>query len=447
MATETKLASLLGNARQRLREVRDWVTEHSSEIIYAIVFAIVFAWPAARFIDPPKHDPYIIHVVESAVTDYETKKVFEGLVRKWSTNPPMIGDAPVQLRLTTLREDTPGTAVLTAEEILRAPDTLMVIGHLPSGLTEASLPVYLGARPPVPYISTTASDDDLLAQCDAKCYGNDAFVPLIQSAPTNSDQGESAVRFAIQNGKRHFLIVTEEDPESDTYLSGMVAAYRRAVYNVYKGMGATVVGNTKIGAPPSERQIKEWNPDCVLYAGRAGAALTLLHSLTGKNLLVVFSDAVIETRVSDDKLMDFTAARFTYPADAADYNRHINVYGVDAVSIAEQIIGDLNRRGSDLRNRLKSLVHIETVLDARRNLVRVMEENSDSRTWYACETGTACVFDKHTRPNGMYYVTRFNGMFHVWQLRGGGGSEMSDIDGWHPPKVIAPQEAPGKAQK
>jgi len=142
---------------------------------------------------------------------------------------------------------------------------------------------------------------------------------------------------------------------------------------------------------------------------------------------VILSDSVVETRGSNARLAALTSVRFTYPTDATDYNRHVSAYGKDAVSISKQLMGDLNKRGGDVWFKLRSFIHIETIQGARRNLVRVMMENAETRTWYACESSTACVFDQHRRVSGM---------FHVWQVNERGEAhEMLDVDGWHPPRV------------
>jgi hypothetical protein len=410
--------------RWRFGNWKSWAVEHKGEILWAFVFAIIFAWPAARFIEPPKHDPYRVAVVEYSHTDDDTQKMFNNLSLDWSKQPPMVGDVPVNLEVRRLVDDTPNAAKRAAQDLLGSLDMLMVIGHLPSGLTEVSIPMYMEAHPPMPYISTTASDDDLLVRCEGKCSDSDGFVPLIQPSPRNSDQGDSAVRFAIQNGKKRFLIVTEVDQDNKTYLDNMVEGFEHAINNSGR---ATVVGTHSIGAPPSDQQIRDWSPDCILYAGRAGAAETLLHSIHGKELMVILSDSVIETRVNDEKLMVLSPVRFTYPTDAADYNRHVSVYGKDAVSISRQLIEDLNKNGGDFRYQLRSLVHLENIQDARRSLVEVMKKNAASRTWYYCESSSACVFDHHRR---------INGMFHVWRLDENNKTEMLDIDGWHPPRTV-----------
>jgi hypothetical protein len=416
--------------KSHTRRLKTWVREHKGEVVWALVFAIVFAWPAARFIEPPKHDPYKIHVVEFSHTDEDTKKMFETLAQDWSNQPRRIGDVPVQLQETALRDDSSVAAKETAERLAQAPDTLMVIGHLSSGLTKVSLPVYLGARPQVPYVSTTASDDELLGRRDGNGLEMSDFVPVLQPSPRNSDQGASAVRFAIQKQKHDFLIVTEDDPNNETYSSNMIQAYRLAAGE----NGANVVGTHKMGPPPSPGKLETWRPDCVLYAGSVGGALTLLRSLKDENIMVILSDSVIESRGTDKRLLDLSSLHnsvyVTYATNAADYSLHSNLYGKEAVGIAEQLIDDLAKRGVDLRYRLKSLAHLEHVEDARRNLVRIMAENQQYRAWYACESEGACIFDKHKRQNGM---------FHVWHLPAAIGSEMQDVDPWHRPKIVARQ--------
>ncbi len=412
---------VLRRIRFLLRLERLWAGKHKEEITWALVFAILFAWPAARAVDPPKHEPYKIPVVISGNTDEDTRNFLADLEIKFH---PKLGDVPVELVPTFLpRADSPEVDLdnvrNTAKTLTAAPDTLMVIGHLSSGATEASLPIYLSARPQVPYISTTASDDNLLSRCGPQC-SDKGFIPMLQPSPTNNDQADSAVRFALQNGKRRFLIVTEDDTGNDIYLSSMIQGYRRAI----RGFpGAGVVGTHRIGSPPTKQELDDENPDCALYAGGIGGAQTLLASLVGRNVLVLLSDAVIETRGSDDTLTGLGLVRFTYQNDAAYYKDKTNVYLQDAVGIARQAIEDLNNRGGDSTYVLKSLVHLEGIADARRNLARTIAQSAEWRTWYSCTSEPECVFDVRGH--------RQNGMFHVWELRTSG--EMLDVDGWHPP--------------
>jgi hypothetical protein len=412
------------------RVVREWAAEHKGEIIWAVVFAILFAVPAARFLDPLENHPYWVHIVTDRHTDGETKDVFENVAKDWQKDKPTIGVVPVFLDVIYLKDDDVQTK---AEELVKAPDTLMVIDYLPSGLTEKSLPIYLGARPQVPYISTIATDDDLLVACKStpRCYLKDGRYPLIQISPRNVDEGEAAVRYAVQKHKYRFLIVTDDERDQDNkplpYLTNMYQAYSHGIEGS-ADKGALFIADYMMGNPPTPEQFKDWNADCILYAGRPGPAQALLNSLAGRDILVILSDSVVVERGTDDNLANFAAARFTYPSDATDYNLHTNVYGRDAVSIARQLINDLDKRGGDPRYRTLSHLNMATVGDARRNLVRIIAENFASRTWYDCESAAGCQFGQKPPHN------RSNGMFHVWQLGSKNGGEMLDIDGWHAPR-------------
>ena len=67
---------------------KSWIFEHKGEIFWALVFAVFFAWPAARFIDPPEHHPYEIRVIEYSHTDDDTQKMFANLALEWSKQSP-----------------------------------------------------------------------------------------------------------------------------------------------------------------------------------------------------------------------------------------------------------------------------------------------------------------------------------------------------------------------
>lgn len=438
---ERSIHALERGAHRGLLFFRDWAVYHKGEILWAAIFAFLVGW----FLAPPKPQPYTIYVVADPRTDPETMAVFRAIEQSSPTDELYLGDVPVLVKVETLREPTTDAATREANELLNRDDTLLVIGHLPSQLIQGSLPTYFQAQPPVPFLTTIASDEDLLSNCHQvgrKCFQDGWFSPLLQLSPTNEDQGEAAIRFATQHGRRHFLIVTDDDPSNETYSEDLLKAYHRAIdqFNQeHKDNGdlAGIVGRYRLNRLPDKEILKKSGIDCVLYAGELEAAHALLHGFPSPQPLVILSDSSLASRLSDNALSDFTPARFTYQTDAADYNSHTNVYGTDAYWIAKQLIGDLNKRGGDFRYWAKSLVHIHSVNDARRSLVRTMEENSISRTWYRGapnergDLGTAYVFDQHRRVGGI---------FHVWQLKQLAtkpGSQMEDIDNWHPPKAIA----------
>ncbi len=424
------------------RSIRHWSHHHQSEILWAALFAVVVAW----LLDPPKPHPYTIYVVVDHRTDPETRAVFDSIEQNSQTDALNIGDVPVQVKVETLDDAQTSTAVAKANELVNRPDTLLVIGHLPSPLIEESLFSYLHANPPVPILTTTASDEDLLVKCRQRglaCFQDGWFAPLLQLSPTNKEQGRAAIRFATQNLRNRFLIVTENDFNADPYARDLIQAYHDAIdeFNDERkpGRGAAgVVGKYKLEHLPDKALLSKLRPDCVLYAGELETAHGLLNRFPEPQPMVILSDSTLESRLSDNALSEFTPMRFTYQTDAADYNDHTNVYGLDAYWIARQLIGDLNNRGGDLRYWFKSLLHFHAAKDARRSLVRVMEENSTARTWYRGHPG-------QQEPGATYVFSRekrVDGMFHVWQLKkesAKAGSEMIDIDNWHPPRMSRPR--------
>ncbi len=437
------------------RRIRRWLRHHKVEIILAVIFAVPFAFLAERLVGVHEHDPYKIHVVESTDTDKETKELFDDLANHSPLRVQSMGDVPVKLEVSILPNDDIATAQKLAADLATAPDTLMIIGHLPSGITEAILPIVMKERPQIPYISTSASADELLANCDPKDVAVNGFVPLIQPSPRNCDEAAAAVKYALQEKKQRFLLVTDKPPEKDPYLASLSSAWEK---EIVKGH-ASVVGNHAMDLPLSDEQLKNWNPDCILYAGGVGVAQTLMNSLASSEslakalmasevkLLAIFADSVIESRDKDTNLISLSTAprgkvtnlngltdlRFTYAANADDYNVHDNEYAQDALRIATQLIADLSERGGDLRYRLRSLLHLETVKDARRNLIQIMAQNAHLRSWYECNGGEPCVFTKFYGSEGMFHSRRINGMFHVWEADSG-TAKMKDVDYWHPPK-------------
>jgi len=474
-----------------VRLIREWAAKHTGEIAWAFVFAVLAGYAFAIYIEDPK--PYTIYVVADPDTNSEIMSK-DFLPEEQKESFAKIGDVRVRVKIETLANQEVGTAKQKAIELVAKPDTLLVIQHGRSQHVENSLKTYLGTRPQVPVIATVATDDELLIQCknDNSCYDEgwfqpaqqdtSRFVPVLQLSPTNEVQGSSAVQFAAQKNKRRFLVVSSNDPVNESYANNMVKAYSVAVYAAH----AELVGIRKTDSLPSERSFQILKPDCVLYAGGVGEAQALLNYLASvqrpsKELMVIFSDSVIESRGTDEDLAAFSPmhtgpaftsapdpfvipaaeikrlptgrkpmpstasgllVHFTYQTDANDYNAHTNGYAEDAFSIAHELIDDLNERGGDFRFGLKSLLHLHNVTDVRRSLVSIMKQNSVSRTWYKSASGRPYVFEG---------PKQYGGLFHVWQLRPSAqpGSKMDDVDNWHLPRVGAasPDQPKSIAQK
>ena len=210
-----------------------------------------------------------------------------------------VGSTPIQARVEVLEENTPGAARAKALEILNRKDTLLVIGNLDSESTAASLPIYLGARPQVPFIAATATDDNLLAQCDGNCFQTVGAVPLLQLPPTNSAQATSGFRFAVQSGRRRFLLVSDGDPANKAYSDNLSHAYYEQI-DSYRSKDPAepisfelVVGKAAMEELGDRMRIRE--ADCLLYTGSADGARIFLAGIAGikrhPTPMVILSDA------------------------------------------------------------------------------------------------------------------------------------------------------------
>jgi hypothetical protein len=423
--------------------ISNWLSEHRGEMLWAILFGILFAG-GAWFLAPPHPSPYKIYVIADRHTDRDTMKMFRAVERASHLTPlRLIDEVPVEVEVDQLADDREETILKQAQEISGRSDALLVIGHVPSQLTEASLPVFFGMRPQIPYIATVASDDNLLSRCapHSACLKDEVFAPILQLSPTNEVQARSAVTFAILQGKRRFLIAFDNDPTNAAYTGNLVQWFNKAILAFNKKIIDTggdrndlakIVGEYKMDQPPTKEALKHWGPDCVLYAGGLGEAQSLMTALAGARLssMVILSDSAVQDGISPDDLKLFAVARFTNQIDAADYNNHRNLYAEDAFAIAGQLIDEVHNRGEDRRMRIRSLLHLQTVRDLRRNLDQVMERNSVSHSWYMGSSDEALyAFDGYKR---------FGGIFHVWvwdsKSSSGAKGEMLDVDHWHVPK-------------
>lgn len=445
--------ALLERVRTSLLPARLWVGHHSVEILLACVFALPFAYLAGKYIEHP--EPFTIYVVADSDTNDQTLRIFRD---KTKASLATIGDVDVAVQLVQLPDNTPETLQKVAEDLSNRSDTLMVIGSGRSQVAEQSLPIFFKASPRVPYLATTASDDNLLKNCDDKCYEWSVlrtvlhkvpFAPLLQLSPTNRIQASSAVEFAMENNKNRFLIVYGDDSQNKSYTDNLVNEYEEAILGEATE-GAVKVDKFELNALPDDATLKSLKPECVLYAGSFGEAQTLFSrfarlSTAEKQILMILSDSVIQTRGTDIQLSKGFKAeskdtvlpvRFTHQTVAWDYNHHVSTYDRDAFAIAKTLIDDLNERGVDLRMRLNSLLHIHRARDARRNLNRVMRENSGVRTWYLGEASPGgrpitYIFKGHNQ---------YSGIFHVWKLEGSEtepGLGMEDVDRWHPGRGIS----------
>jgi hypothetical protein len=474
--------------------LRNWARHHGGEFLWAAVFAVVFGVPAALYfayyvIDLPPYKIYIVtgshYLNRSQDTSLDTIQQFKSSLPKLK-----IADVDVSLEVVELTNDDPATAESMARELVGRDDTLLVIGHLDSGPTEASLPVYFRARPQVPFVASVQTDDGLLGKAckeepnkkpeDSSCYDGLKPLPYLQLSPTNLEQARWAVRFATEHSKHRFLII-ENDEFNKPYSESLAADYSRAMseYNheineknranhsstsTDQVLTGSLVQMEILSDEILWREFKDDEVDCLLYAGGFDGTDSLLKQIVGlkkdhlkeaklqndhaeaaiadRSLMVILDDSVVEQRLGETAF-ELSPVNITDQADAADYSSGLSVYGLDAIAIAKQLINDLNRRGFDWRFRVKKLFHRQRVEDARRNLVSVMQENFAFRSSYSGSERTAMTLGSPTVYAFDGYM-RVNGMFHVWErAKSDKGYETVDVDRWHPLKSTPNRSAAG----
>ena len=211
-------------------KIASWTRKHANDLLWAAVFALVAAVVVSWFYDPPKPAPYTIYVVAHPQSEPETMAIFAKMESLAESEGLNLRTVPVHVKVEKLETATSDAAVQKARDLANRTDTLLVIANLPSQLVEDSLPAYFLSDPPVPVLSTTASDEDLLVKCHAaNCAGPGGFTPLLQLSPTNKEQGRAAILFATQHGLRHFMIVSDDDTSNATYTSDLTQSYYDAI--------------------------------------------------------------------------------------------------------------------------------------------------------------------------------------------------------------------------
>jgi hypothetical protein len=397
----------------RASRIKKWASEHQWELLWGLFFA----WLIGRVVYPPEHRPYWVRVLQYSATDDATAARFKALKWRWNENPPRLGDVPVRLELIAADDATLEQKV---EKLANDDETLLVIGHLPTSLTRKHLLTFMREHPPIPYIATSASADNLCENCGAQ------FLPWLQPSPSNTKEAESMLLFAKQQGKGDCLLVADQSPTAAEYSDELA----KDISDSARSRDIRIVDTFKVGVGPlpSESDVQRLNPDCILYAGTTDIALTLWRSLPPRNQWLLVSDGVIEnSKLGELARFSTDSVFFTYASNAADAAK--SVYASDAVGIASELLEDLNRRGGDLFYRLRALTHFESVQSARHNLYLVMRDNSENRAWYACSSSwdNVCIFERNRRTNGMFHVWQQDDPEHKGEL------SMTDIDRWHPP--------------
>lgn len=421
---------------QSVQAIRTWFQQHRKDLWIATLLALVCALAIevgkVWFRGP---DFYVIYLVGN-FDNIQTKSVYDSFQTLADHDSLAFEGMPIKA-IQINDEGTLSKAIEYAHDLSGRPETLMIIGSVRSQGTKAALPIYMSTAPRVPVITTTESDDDLLALC-AGCDSD--YLPILQLSPTNKTQAYSAVRYAEERGRKRCLIVDEINADNPDYSTNLTADLRDAVQSfAYKGV--MLVGELQMGEPPTTSALESEDPDCVLYAGEPGPAHALLNSLrdflkarerqptqnnstalsSADSITVVLSDASVNPGIASDSINRFATVYYTFASDAAYYHSDMNIFARDAFSIVGQLISASTPQGAGFSERARRLLGITRVEDARSDLIRTMERYALLDHVYLGSTG------EHYQFGGIH---RQDAFFHVWQVADG---TVKDVDGWHTP--------------
>jgi hypothetical protein len=417
-----------GASSPRLSSFRKFLKE--KVLIPALVFVIgiVLLDPLKSWWLGPK--TYKVYFV-GKLDDPEIKRVFLGVKQESDSVKLKIEDVEIELE----REDDNGdsaTAKKIATELVKRPDTLIVIGHVLSEQTVRALPIYMSGNPPVPVIATTETYPEL-AQDVPACTSQptpESYCPFLQMSPSDVDQARRAVEFALSKGKKSFLIASELNEENKVYSASLKKYYQqflqssRSVKNSIQPATFTDVPRQHI---PDINSIKAADPDCILYAGELNSAIPLLKAVRNgfdpsKAPMVILSDSAVNEDFFANRYPELVGSYATYQLSDTEYRSPVNVYGRDAFSIVSSLIKGANEQlevSGGWMYSLRRVLQMHRAADVRRALKAVMLQRELSAQSYLGATSTRYSFSAHKRTNGY---------FHVWQVTDKGAVDVDCSD-------------------
>jgi branched-chain amino acid transport system substrate-binding protein len=307
-----------------------------------------------------------------------------------------------------------------ASEIGRRSDALLVVGHIYSTQTKEALPVYLQeSDPPVPVILTTETNPGLLPPRVKK----GVYYPVFRLSPTDDDQAERAVEFAISQGATTFWVV--EDVSNPVYSSYLAQDFIRQIQQRHNRV---LLWSNTMSLPPAD-SIRALKVNWVFFAGNWPNALILVQQLRAmfagdKMPGILLSDGCMDQQLIDTGGADVDGVYLTHPLQAKTYAlSNYGIYGKDAVKLIAQMVEETNDRFSSLAGQqggfgyfLRRVLGIRRVKDARNALIAYMEESVRTGHEFDLTGGGRCQF----RDDG----TRVNTSFHVWTVN---GTEFVDV--------------------
>lgn len=115
---------------------------------------------------PESYKIYFIGDLSSCVS---TKQIYDGIEELRKYPFLKINGVPIEIIDINDRKN-PVAAQIISKKLSKANDTLMIIGHINSTQTEAALPNYLSANPPIPVILTRETNPYLVPASISKHY-------------------------------------------------------------------------------------------------------------------------------------------------------------------------------------------------------------------------------------------------------------------------------------
>jgi hypothetical protein len=430
-------ASAQTEARRRLVAARSFGLKVLLQFLLVIVGIVIFDPMKEWWLGPPQYKIYLVGWTEND----EVKKMFRTMEDDTSLARLRIDGKDIVVKEENDGGD-PSRAKQVATELANRDDTLMVIGHVMSQSTISALPVYMGTQPQVPVIATRETHPDLLKGVTSPdCRSTDVYCAFMPMSPTDTDQAKTAVEFAVLiKHSRTFLIVKDNKPRNEEYAANLSADYAQLIQEKHATLVATTPVSDQVSLDAALDQMAKYRPDCVLFIGPVDNAQSFLDALAERvtatrkgpvaakaseglhnTPLLLFSDSAVgsglfsaQARFSDSasaaRMSSVgTAVYATFPLSGEEYGDINNVYGDDAVSLAGQLIDEVERENLLPKvSWFRNLISMHRVRDARAAIVMAMEKNAENSTAYITPHRKYQYFEKYSLHNLH---------FHVWEIQ------------------------------
>jgi ABC-type branched-subunit amino acid transport system substrate-binding protein len=402
---------------ERLSKGASLLKKIALQFLLVIVGIVVFKPIEAWWSGPSQYKVYLV----GRTANQEIKKMFRTIqddsalaLLKIDGKDIVVGEVN--------DDGSAGKAQEIAKRLADLPDTLMVIGHVMTQSTMDALPSYMAADPKVPVIATRETHPDLLKRVvSPKCEDKDVYCPFMPMSPTDTDQAQIAIGFAISANHSHrFLIVKDNLPRNQDYADNLIAAYTNEIEDRHSELVTHVDVVDEVSRSAAALQISQRMPDCVLYIGPEEHAQMFLDTLRPllvgqqRQPLIVLSDSAI----GDLLLGTSTPVYATFPLSGQDYKSIDNVYGDDAFSLVAELVKDVNEWNLLPQvAKLHHYINMHRVRDARAAIIRAMEYNAKNSAVYETRHGKFQYYGKYKL---------LNVHFHIWEIQSGKITEVED---------------------